>query len=280
MTTGDTHVVRIRKITLQHDDEKRELQQLNESFGMYIKRVKDLEDRNRQLHLQVDALKQNWGFDSIKIREKYNKDLNVFRKQLDTTTCDMQLSQIQAIRADQDKTSVGHQISFIQTLIAVDHHRASLSEQDLERSKAELNALRSQVEDKRKEIERSKDEMKRQLDYLHGLNKEFDNELMARVMLEVELQTFREELVFTRAVYEEELNDLALLGTYQIDVGQFYRDELTRAVANIKKDFEILARARYQEWEEYYRIKTESVQTEIAEQKRKKAEAGHSTDVK
>ncbi|CAF1442765.1 unnamed protein product, partial [Rotaria sordida] len=161
----------------------------------------------------------------------------------------MQLAQIQAIRADQDKISVGSQISFIYTLIAVDHHRALLSKQELERSKAELNALRSQVENKRKEIERSKDETKRQLDYLHSLNKEFNSTLMARVMLEVELQRFREELVFTRAIYEEECNDLALLGTYQIDVGQFYRDELARAVANIKKDLEILAHARYQEWE-------------------------------
>ncbi|CAF1350078.1 unnamed protein product [Rotaria sp. Silwood1] len=160
----------------------------------------------------------------------------------------MQLTQIQAIRADQDKISVGSQIAFIYTLIAADHHRALLSEQELERSKAELNAVRSEIENKRKEIERSKDEMKRQLDYLYSLNKEFNSTMMARVMLEVELQAFREELVFTRAIYEEECNDLALLGTYQLDVGQFYRNEFTRAVANIKKDLEILAHAQYHEW--------------------------------
>ncbi|CAF3153543.1 unnamed protein product, partial [Rotaria sp. Silwood2] len=192
----------------------------------------------------------------------------------------MQLAQIQSIRADQDKSSIGYRISFIQTLIAVDHNRASLSEQDFERSKLELEALRQQVENKKGEIGRSKDEMKRQIEYLNGLNKEFDNELMARVMLEVELQTFREELIFMKAIYEEERNELALLGTYQIDVGQFYRDELARAVANIKKDFEILSDARSVELKEYYRIKIEQVETEIADQKLKKPALVHTVDLK
>ncbi|CAF4753110.1 unnamed protein product [Rotaria sp. Silwood1] len=82
-----------------------------------------------------------------------------------------------------------------------------------------------------------------------------------------------------RAIQEEEYNELALLGPFQIDVGQFYRDELARAIANIKKDFETLARARYQEWEVYYMTKTEEVQKEIVEQKRKKAEGSRSSDV-
>ncbi|CAF0924415.1 unnamed protein product [Rotaria sp. Silwood1] len=159
----------------------------------------------------------------------------------------MLLSQIKTARADQDKTSIGHRISFIQSLIVAGHNRASISEQDLERTKVELEALRLQLEHKKEEIERSKGEMKRQIDYVGGLNKELDSELMARVMLECELQTFREELVFMKAIYEEERNELALLGTYQIDVGQFYRDELARAVANIKKDFEILSDAQYTE---------------------------------
>ncbi|CAF3616338.1 unnamed protein product [Rotaria sp. Silwood1] len=161
----------------------------------------------------------------------------------------MQLAQIQAIRAEYDRSSTEHQISFINSFHIIGHQHASFSEQELERSKVELSALFNQVDNKKQEIERSKSEMQKQLDYLEVLKKELDDELMLRIVLEIELQTFQEELIFMRAIQEEEYNELALLGPFQIDVGQFYRDELARAIANIKKDFETLARARYQEWE-------------------------------
>ncbi|CAF4301340.1 unnamed protein product, partial [Rotaria sp. Silwood2] len=191
----------------------------------------------------------------------------------------MQLAQIQAIRAQHDKSATEHQISFINTFNVVDQQRASLCEQELERSKVELSAVYNQVDNKKHEIERSKSELQQQLDHLQALKKELDDELMIRIVLEIELQTFREELIFMRAIYEEECNDLALLGTFQIDVGQFYRDELARAVANIKKDFETISHAQYQEWEVYYKTKTEEVQKEVIEQTLKKTEASRSSDV-
>lgn len=186
---------------------------------------------------------------SDELRRKYDKDLSALRKQLDMTTCNMLLAQIQAIRADSDKASTDHQVGFVHSFIVVDQQRAVYCAQEYERSKVELAAILGQLDGRKQEIERSKAELKRQLDYVQGLNKEYDNELMSRVVLEIELQTIREELVFTRAVFEEQRNEVLALGTIHLDITQFYRDELTRAVTNIKKDFELLARARHQEWE-------------------------------
>jgi predicted RNase H-like nuclease (RuvC/YqgF family) len=58
-----------------------------------------------------------------------------------------------------------------------------------------------------------------------------------------------------------------------IDVSQFYRTELTRAIADIKNDFEALSQAQRHELEEYYRIKTEEIKEQAAEQRRKIEEA-------
>jgi hypothetical protein len=114
------------------------------------------------------------------------------------------------------------------------------------------------------------------LEQLENLKNEFDNESMARVMIQNELQTLEEQLAFMKAVHEEERNELASLGTLPIDVSQFYRTELTRAIADIKNDFEALSQAQRRELEEYYRIKTEEIREQAAEQKRKIEEARRS----
>jgi len=148
--------------------------------------------------------------------------------------------------------------------------------QQLEGSGQELDALRSRFEDKKQEIDRSKNEVKRLLEQLENLKNEFDSESMARVMIQNELQTLEEQLAFMKAVHEEERNELASLGTLPIDVSQFYRTELTRAIADIKNDFEALSQAQRRELEEYYRIKTEEIREQAAEQKRKIEEARRS----
>ncbi|CAF4665475.1 unnamed protein product, partial [Rotaria magnacalcarata] len=51
------------------------------------------------------------------------------------------------------------------------------------------------------------------------------------------------------------------------------RTELTRAIADIKSDFEALSIAQRKELEEYYKIKTEEIRQQAAEQKRKIEEA-------
>jgi chromosome segregation ATPase len=126
--------------------------------------------------------------------------------------------------------------------------------QQLEGSGQELDALRNRYEDKKQEIDRSKGEVRRLLDQLDNLKNEFDQESMSRVMIQNELQTLEEQLAFMKAVHEEERNELASLGTLPIDVSQFYRTELTRAIADIKNDFEALSQEQRRELEGSYFI--------------------------
>ena len=51
----------MRNLAHQHEDEKREMQELNTKFGAYLDRVKFLETQNRKLQAQLDELKQKWG---------------------------------------------------------------------------------------------------------------------------------------------------------------------------------------------------------------------------
>ena len=60
-TGGRAAVEAMRNIANQHEEEKREMQELNNKFGAYLDRVKFLETQNRKLQAQLDDLKQKWG---------------------------------------------------------------------------------------------------------------------------------------------------------------------------------------------------------------------------
>ena len=56
----------MRNFATQHEEEKREMQELNSKFGAYLDRVKFLETQNRRLQAQLDDLKQKWGNNWVK----------------------------------------------------------------------------------------------------------------------------------------------------------------------------------------------------------------------
>lgn len=58
---GRSGLEAVRQIANQHENEKLEMQQLNNKFGQYLERVKFLETQNRKLQSQLDELKQKWG---------------------------------------------------------------------------------------------------------------------------------------------------------------------------------------------------------------------------
>jgi chromosome segregation ATPase len=239
----------VRNLAHQHEDEKREMQELNTKFGAYLDRVKFLETQNRKLQGQLDELKQKWGFDSGKVKDQYDQALVSLRKQIDDVTRDKALGELRAKRAEYDASLIKHQTDFANELVNLDRNRFTMLKQQLEGSGSELDSLRHRYEDKKQEIDRSKGEVRRLLDQLDNLKNEFDQESMARVMIQNELQTLEEQLAFMKAVHEEERNELASLGTLPIDVTQFYRTELTRAIADIKNDFEALSQAQRRELE-------------------------------
>lgn len=161
----------------------------------------------------------------------------------------MELAQLEIAKSERYKSSTQYRISFLKKFSTVNQQRATVYSQELEQTNAELDDLRVQIENKKQEIERNKGEMYQQMDYLDKLEKEYDEEMRRHVVLDIELRTFQEEILFLKAVYEEENNELSVVGSLHIDVAKFYREELARAIANIRKDFQALSAKRQQEWQ-------------------------------
>ncbi|CAF2066776.1 unnamed protein product [Rotaria magnacalcarata] len=279
MIASDTHIHRIQKLSVERNDEKNDLQQLNDSLGIYIQQVKELELRNNQLRSQIIAQKPKGGFDSDALKKQYNKDLLLLRQQLDTTAIDLELAQLQKAEFERATWSNQHRISFLRKFFTTDKQRLSLCTQEIERNKAELDGVLIQIENKKHEVERTKSVMNEQSDYLENLEKEYNEIIKAHVVINIQLKTLQEESFFLKAVFEEEYEELLSRGTLHIDVSQFYLTELSRAIANIRKDYQTLSNKRQQEWETYYQMKTEEIKTEIIEQTLKQKSAKQTNDV-
>jgi chromosome segregation ATPase len=189
------------------------------------------------------------GFDSGKVKDQYDQALISLRKQIDEVTRDKAVAELRAKRAEYDASLIKHQSDFANELVNLDRNRFTMLQQQLQGSGSELEALRHRYDDKKQEIDRSKSEVDRLLKQLDDLKQEFDKESLDRVMMQNELQTLEEQLAFMKAIYEEERNELASLGKLPIDVSQFYRTELTRAITDIKNDFDTLSQEQRRELE-------------------------------
>jgi hypothetical protein len=60
-TGGRASTEAMKNFANQHEEENREMHELNTKFGAYLDRVKFLETQNRKLQAQLDDLKQKWG---------------------------------------------------------------------------------------------------------------------------------------------------------------------------------------------------------------------------
>lgn len=97
---------------------------------------------------------------------------------------------------------------------------------------------------------------------LSNMLHQFSEATIARIFLQLDIQSLEEEIAFLRQVYDTSI-ELLEQTSCCIDVGQFYRIQLTRAISDIKNDFEALSQGQRRELEEYYRIKLEEAKEKI-----------------
>lgn len=255
----------VAAIKLKRDQEKQELVRLNERFAVYIERVKFLEGQNKKLLADLEDLRQKWGEESRQIKERFEPELLDARAKIDDTTRDKAQAEIKAKRSEYEAANYKRQYDEAINLINADKNKIINLEYLLQENNAELDLLRRQLNDSENDIEKYKKEINNLTNDLNNLLDELDQVTLTRVRLENEKQTLEEQIPFLNAVHEQEIAELkSLQAGAHIDPAQFYRHELERAIRDIRGDFEQLNETQKRELEEWYRIKTEEIQQQVA----------------
>jgi intermediate filament protein if len=278
---GDFSVTPVKALAVaaikqKRDQEKQQLNQLNDRFAKYIDRVKFLEGQNKKLLAELEELRQRWGEESRQIRERYEPELLEARATIDDTTREKAISEIRAKRSEYEAANFKRQYDDAVNLIQSDKNKMANLEYLLQENQVELDLLRRQMHDAESDIEKYKKEVQRLNEDLQRLLSDLDQETLKRVKLENEKQTLEEQIPFLNAIHEQEMAELrSLQAGSHIDPAQFYRHELERAIRDIRGDFEDLSEQQKRELEEWYRVKTEEITQQAA-----KREALDSLNVK
>lgn len=258
----------ITTIVRQHQDEQKELQELNAKFAVYLDRVQYLESLNQRLQNELSNLKQAWGGDVSEVQSMFEPQLNKLRQGMDDSLRDQALHELRIKRSEYDIWQLQQQIAALD--YEQDKQRFQLLQQEFDGSQVELEHLRNQLDEKFSNLNKQRQLAENLLKQLNDLKNELDTQQLERIMLENEVQTLREHAAFQDAIYQSQRNDILSLSTPVIDVSRFYRTELARAISDIRHDFDILSQSQANELEEYYRVKTEQVRAEIESENERK----------
>lgn len=258
----------IREMNDKREHEKQELQVLNQRFSSYVERVRALEAMNRKLLADIDDLKSKWGFDSGKIKDQMEPELLRFRELIDEITRLKAVAEIKAKRAESDALQFKNLMDLAMDSFNSDKNKIVNLERLLDNTRQDADYLKSQLHDLNEQILKYIEEQRRLSEQLRQLKDDLDKETIDRVARQNEVQTLEEQIAFLKAVHEQEVSELSRLQTIVgFDPAQFYRTELERAIRDIRGDFEQLNQEQKRELEEWYRIKTEEVEKEVAKER-------------
>jgi chromosome segregation ATPase len=258
----------LRQMNDKRENEKHELQVLNQRFSSYVERVRALEAMNSKLLSDIDELKKKWGLDSGKIKEQMEPELHRQRELIDEITRLKAVSEIKAKRAESDALQFKHLMDLAMDSFNSDKNKILNLERLLDNTRQDTEYLRSQLHDLTEQLGKYLEEQRRLSEQLRQLKDDLDRETIERVARQNEVQTLEEQIAFLKAIHEQEVSELSRLQTIVgFDPAQFYRSELERAIRDIRGDFEQLNTEQKRELEEWYRIKTEEVERDVAKER-------------
>ena len=229
----------------------------------YLDRVKVLECKNAKLTGQLEDISKAWGSASQNIIAQHAVPLDRLRQEVNDSMigeADLQT------RLRRSHYTIDNYRSLINDETAWNDRQTEKRGQlkaEYERSCVELATLQTsykQVEDQLKHLLKQREDYLTEIDQL---NEQSYKATIDRIKLDLQVQTLREEIPFLNDVHTHLISEFEQLKpTNGIDTQLFYRQELEKAIRDIRRDFEALHEAQRKEMEDYYNVKIEEIQND------------------
>lgn len=201
----------IPTINKQHQDEQRELQELNTKLSNYLSHVHNLETFNGQLLAEIDEIRRKWGDNTEQVNKTHNPQLRAIRDNINDSLRDQIFQELQLKRYEYDIEQSQERINAFDDDTT---NRLNTVQEELNKSINDLENLKNQ-------FDQYSTDLIEQRNYLENLDNEFDglqiellNHRLERIMVENELQTLREHAAFQKANYQAEREEILSLSKY------------------------------------------------------------------
>lgn len=198
--------------TKQHEDEQRELQELNTKLSTYLDHVHNLENFNGQLLADLENVAKQWGKDSDKLNASLAPQLEKFRNTIDDSYREKIL---QELTLEFYEADIRDKQERIKNFDSDTKRRVAELEQEVQHSAEYLNNLKHQFDRRSNDVAQQRDNFTKLDKELDNLRQELLNQRLERLMLENELQTLREQAAFDEANYQIQRDDILSLSIQQ-----------------------------------------------------------------
>ncbi|XP_020800558.1 lamin-C isoform X1 [Drosophila serrata] len=237
--------------------EKEELQHLNDRLACYIDRMRNLENENSRLTQELHLAQDTVNRETSNLKAVYEKELAAARKLLDETAKEKAKLEIDIKRLWEENDDLKPRLDKKTKEAAVAENNARLYESRYSEVNGKYNqalADRKKFEDQAKELALENERLRRQLD---DLRKQLEAETLARVDLENQNQSLREELAFKDQVHTQELTETR--SRRQIEISEIdgrlsrqYEAKLQQSLQELRDQYEAQMRANREEVELLY----------------------------
>ncbi|XP_075152657.1 lamin [Haematobia irritans] len=245
--------------------EKAELQNLNDRLAAYIDRVRNLETENARLSIEVQTTRDTITRESTNIKSMYENELGDARRLLDDTAREKAKLEIDIKRLWEENEELKARLDKKTKECSIAEGNARMYESratDLSAKYSAANADRKKAVDDLNELQKELDRLRKQLD---EARKHLEDETLARVDLENNIQSLREELTFKDQIHSQEINETR--SRRQVEISEIdgrlceqYEAKLQQSLQELREQYEGQMRANRDEIEMLYEQKIKNLQ--------------------
>ncbi|CAB3404815.1 unnamed protein product [Caenorhabditis bovis] len=238
--------------------EKRELQGLNDRLEVYIGRVKQLEEKNRSLVLELDQLRASLGGEVGQIKFKYSDSLTKTRGEIRDARGGTIGIEVKVHRLQDDLND--YRYRYDEARREAEKEKASWSS-SIAQASAELESSKSRYNAILEEEKRLWAEQDNLYVELAAAKDELDAAIADRMRLQHEEEGLKAELEFLGRVHVQEITELrTLLTQAPADTREFFRNELALAIRDIKAEYEKIVTTSRLDLETIFQSKVSAAQ--------------------
>jgi len=253
----------VEQVKTSREQEKRDMQDLNDRFANYIEKVRYLEAQNKKLADDLGKLREKWGKETSQIKAMFQADLDEARRNLDDAEREKARLEIRA-------TSLEDQIEEIRVLLQEaasesQFYKDRINNQNhmLSDYQSEITSLRKRIANLEDDCDKDKKMIDTLTDALAKARMDLDEVTLGHIDAENRRQTLEEEIEFLKTVHEQEMKELAALACpdSSSEHRDYWKNELQNAIREIQRMYEEKMESMRTDLESHYNYKVQEFKT-------------------